>query len=204
MTWEFNQQVAKIYRMHVRQHIPNYERVISKSVDICKKFCDPNDAILDFGCATGETLEILHANSFNNLHGVDVSQSMLELCNTKIANFTLGNTIPAMPYKAVLANWVLHFNQNKLELLANISKNTEVLVLSDKTSELDLPLEFYHKFKMSRGVSEQEVREKTESLKGVMFINPEEWYLSSLRKVGFKEVYIVDADWCFTTFLAIK
>ena len=45
--------------------------------------------------------------------------------------------------------------------------------------------------------------EKQKQLENVMFINSADWYQQKLETLGFK-VTVMDADWCFTTFLCKK
>jgi tRNA (cmo5U34)-methyltransferase len=206
-SWVFNKEIAEIYKLHVRQHIPNYNQVIDKSINICQKFCSKDDPIIDVGCATGETLELFYKNGFRNLHGVDNSQDMLDKCNPKIAKLHYDTKLPNHIYKAVIANWVLHFIKDKELYLKTIYNNLDssgLLILSEKTADHDKVLNFYHDIKRKNGVSEYDITKKTESLKNIMFVCSVEWYLTTLKQVGFKQIDIIDADWCFTSFLCQK
>jgi tRNA (cmo5U34)-methyltransferase len=205
--WSFNKEVAEVYTLHVRQHIPNYDRVIDKSISICNRICSKQDSIIDVGCATGETLELFYNNGFRNLHGVDNSHDMLIKCNQNIAKFYNSSILPENTYKVVLANWVLHFIKDKELYLKNIYNNLDnsgFLILSEKTSNHNMLLDFYHDIKRQNGVSEDEIETKAQSLKDVMFICSVEWYLNILKQIGFKQIDIIDADWCFTSFLCQK
>lgn len=205
--WQFDANVAKTFVNHARQHIPNYDAVIDKSVDICKKLLSPESPIIDVGCATGETLRRLHGHEFNNLHGVDYSQAMLNYCNPNIAKYHHSDCFPDHAFDAVICNWTLHFIKNKQQYLEDIYQRLVqdgFLILSEKTSNDPLPIYFYHRFKSSQGVSEQDIQAKSQSLQEIMFINDVSWYLDVLANIGFKKVYIVDASYCFTTFLCLK
>ena len=46
------EQIVDNYNEHVTGHIPNYDRVIDKSINICKLYKN-NANILDFGSANG-------------------------------------------------------------------------------------------------------------------------------------------------------
>jgi 2-polyprenyl-3-methyl-5-hydroxy-6-metoxy-1,4-benzoquinol methylase len=76
MSWKFDNTIAKIFTEHARQHIPNYDLVIDKSIDLCNWHLKKDDSIIDVGSATGETLQRLHRDGFTNLTGVDASQDM--------------------------------------------------------------------------------------------------------------------------------
>jgi hypothetical protein len=53
-TWQFDQEVAKTFVDHAQKHIPDYDRVINKSVEVCQKLLLKDAAIIDVGCATGD------------------------------------------------------------------------------------------------------------------------------------------------------
>ena len=205
--WKFDNTIANIFESHAKQHIPNYDAVIDQCVDVCN-YLDKNTKIIDVGCAIGETLNRLQSHGFTNLHGVDNSWAMIEKCNTR-GPFHLhySDKFPDELYDVVLMNWTLHFIENKIEYLKSVYdglSDNGLLILSDKTSNDELPLKFYHQFKSRKGVSENEIREKAQSLVNVMFIHDVDWYLKTLRSIGFKEVYIINAYWCFTSFICTK
>jgi hypothetical protein len=37
-----------------------------------------------------------------------------------------------------------------------------------------------------------------------MYIDSVEWYLENLKKIGFTQVNIANASWCFTSFVCQK
>jgi len=209
-TWVFDQTVAESFEEHARQHIPNYDRIINQTVQVCNKlFKDPNSRIIDVGSATGETIRQLFKSGFHNLVGVESSISMLDkVKNLPIAHWIHSDKFPIEdgPYSAVCCNWTLHFIKDKIAYLTDIYAglvNGGVLILTDKTYNTGIELELYHDFKLSQGVSEDNIKSKADSVKDIMFIDSPEWYLTTLKDIGFK-VSIINADYCFTTFLAIK
>jgi len=206
MTWKFDSHIADIFVSHARAHIPNFDLVLEKSVEICQYTLPPTAKIVDVGCATGQTLTLLSQAGFNNLVGIDNSQDMLDHCDRQ---FTLVNSdiFPEIDCDAVLCNWTLHFIKNKLDYLQKIYNNLSpsgFLILSDKTSLEPLPIHFYHKYKSNRGVSQKEIADKALAVQDIMFIHSPEWYLNILKQVGFQQVHIFDASWCFTSFMARK
>ena len=205
--WIFDETVSNIYKTHVRQHIPNYDRVIDKSISVCQKLCNKNDSIIDVGCATGETLQRLHDSGFNNLTGVESSYDMLKQCDYNIAKYIHNDKFPEKTFDAVLCNWTLHFIENKKLYLEHIYRNLSesgFLILSDKTANQNTVLDFYHDTKRTNGVSEEDIIAKAASLNGVMYINSVEWYLDTLKDIGFSQVNVFDADWCFASFFCQK
>ena len=207
MTWKFDRGVAETFVAHARQHIPNYDSVIDKSVEICKYALPTNARIIDVGCATGETLRRLHSAGFTDLHGVDASADMLAYCDPSIAKYYHSEQLPADKFDAVICNWTLHFVKDKVQYLSAIQQSLSpggFLILSDKTSLDTLPIHFYHELKRQNGVSETAIAEKARSVETVMHIDDAKWYLDTLKSLNFGKTHIIDANWCFTSFLCFK
>lgn len=206
MTWQFNEQVARIFKTHAVQHIPNYNQVIEQCVSICKKK-GTSAKIIDVGCAVGETLIQLHQAGFDNIHGVDNSQSMLDECPTDIATLYCSESLPPGPYDIILMNWTLHFIKNKESYLQDIYNNLNtsgIVIISEKTSLDPLAISFYHDYKRSNGVSNSDIEQKEIAVKDIMYIDELEWYQNTFKKLGFSNIHIINAHWCFTTFACVK
>jgi trans-aconitate methyltransferase len=204
MTWKFDKQVAGIYHHHVRQHIPNYDAVINQSIDCCIDFCNSNDSIVDFGCATGYTLQRLTDAGFTNLLGVDSSQDMINVCDTNIAKYS--TKLPEQKFKTIIANWVLHFNENKTDIINQMGTSIDngFVFISDKMITTDYVSKKYHQWKYSQGVSWEDIKRKEQALQGVMFIHPVEWYIETLKQAGFYQIEVIDAKLGFVSLLAFK
>jgi ubiquinone/menaquinone biosynthesis C-methylase UbiE len=207
MTWKFDSEVASMFVDHARKHIPNYDLTIDKTVDICRYLLKNNSTIIDVGSATGETLQRLYDSGFTNLFGIDCSLDMIKKSNPLIATYIHSNNFPTMKFDAVIINWTLHFIKHKKEYLQEVYKSLSdngIVILTDKTSQDPIPLHFYHQLKSQNGVSDIDIAKKANSIKDIMFINNVEWYLQTLNNLGFCKVYVIDADWCFTSFLCVK
>ena len=207
MSWEFDQEVARSFPAHARSHIPNYESVIEQCVALCKAY-GKDAAIIDVGVATGETISQLSSAGFMNLFGVDNSQPMLDECTKGISTLMHSDTFPdSHDFDVVLMNWTLHFIQKKEAYLQDIFRGLKsggTLVLSEKVSNAEFPRSFYDEFKRQNGLTEEEIARKSKSLKGVMHIDDIPWYFRTLSDIGFQEIYLVNAFWCFATFVCIK
>jgi tRNA (cmo5U34)-methyltransferase len=206
MTWKFDKNIARIFNSHAVQHIPNYNQVINQCVDICNMY-DKSIKIIDIGCAVGETLIRLHNNGFKNLHGVDNSQAMLDSCPKDIAKFYCSDQLPDGLYDVIIMNWTLHFIKDKLLYLEDIYNKLNTggtFVISEKISLDPVAVSFYHDFKRKQGVSNADILAKEASIKDIMYIDNVEWYQRELTKIGFSNIHIVNAFWCFATFVCVK
>ena len=204
--WRFDENIAPVFVEHARQHIPNYEAVTDKCARYCTLNLGKDAKIIDVGCATGHTLKKLHQQGFTNLHGVDNSEHMIEYAPKEIATYVLSNNFPKDQYEMILCNWTLHFIENKENYLQSMSDSLTdggTMILSDKTSKDTEMIKMYHDNKLKLGVTKEVIEEKQKQLENVMFINSAEWYHKKLSELGFT-VTVMDADWCFTTFLCKK
>ena len=202
--WTFDNKVAEIFPAHARQHIPNYDKVIQKTLDICADY-SADSAIVDVGCAVGETLVKLHHSGFTNLYGVDNSQSMLDRCPKNIgAEYILSDNFNIdLKFDVIIINWTLHFIKDKRNYLEQVREQLTpggTLILSDKTAQDPYALKHYHNIKRHNGVSEAEIVAKHQSLENVMHIENVQWYLTAFEMLGLT-THIFDADWCFTSFV---
>jgi tRNA (cmo5U34)-methyltransferase len=206
-SWKFDNSIASVFVDHARQHIPNYDSVIDKSVSLCNWYLEEDSTIIDVGCATGETLRRLHQAGFTSLTGVESSDAMLQHCDRNIARLIHSDKFPNEIFDAVLCNWTLHFIEDKEKYLIDIHRNLKddgLLILSEKTSLDSIAISQYHRWKISQGVTLAQVEAKEAAIKDIMYIKDPKWYLDTLTWIGFKNIQIIDASWCFTTFMCIK
>jgi len=201
-SWIFDKSVAERFQNEADTNIPSYHTVIDKCLQFANKYLQKNDKIIDVGSALGYTMGKFIDSGFTNVFGVDNSPAMNEgnkypvICSDKL---------PEDRYNLVLMNWTLHFIQDKITYLNDIYNKLDngYLILTDKTSQSEIVKDLYYDFKRSKGVSDTYIKEKEKSLVGVMHSLPVDWYLKSLRDIGFK-VDILHSDMGFTTFLCRK
>lgn len=206
--WKFDANVAKVFAQHANQHISHYQQVLNKTLDICNAVAEKESPIVDFGCATGATLELLYNNNFRNLYGIDNSRDMLNLCPANIAKLQCTDQLQFADnfFKVIICNWTLHFIKDKASKLQEFTRQLQpggVLIISEKVSLDPIIISLYHQMKRLRGVSEQEIAEKAKSIKDVMFINDVSWYLKLFEQLNLT-AHVIDADYAFATFMCVK
>lgn len=207
--WQFDDAVADRFEREARSHIPNYESVVEKCIALAHgAFPEKRARIIDVGSATGYTLDRLKAAGFSDIHGVESSRAMYDRSRLK-ERVLLSETFPKAhgPFDMVLANWTLHFIGEREAYLRDVYDGMSpdgMLVLTDKMLTSKLVHDRYHDFKRSQGVSDEEIRRKEESLVDVLVPHPIEWYAETLRGIGFRDIAVIDAHWCFATLVASK
>ena len=183
--WRFDKKVAKIFDDHAPRHIPDYDYIINSITSIIKNKIDVNDKILEIGCATGKTVKKLFYNGFKNITATDCSQDMLNACPLGLADYIKTDKVPKDRFKLILANWIIQFNQNKKDVIEDMIAALEqggIAIISEKTT--DTPKDLYYIWKKQQGVSEQEILEKEQSLKGVLFLNAPVWYEKLFKELN--------------------
>lgn len=208
--WKFDGAVANHFDNIARRHIPNYEKVIDKCVHIAgTAFAgDKHVKIIDVGSATGYTMHRFISEGYTQVWGVEASPHMKER-SMHPDNVILSDTFPARygPFDMVLANWTLHFVPDREAYIKSIFESMTdrgVCIISDKMRTSPFLVNRYHDFKRSQGVSDEEIAEKARLITGVLVPFPLEWYIQTLRAVGFSNVEVFDADWCFASILCVK
>lgn len=208
-TWSFeNKSVVDNFQTIAESNIPNYRSVIQKCIQIAQRFLIPNALIVDVGCARGATLEALYNHGFTNLAGVDCSKAMIAKSFSQ-AKLIVSKTYPAelTSVDMVLANWTLHFVSERRKYLQDIYHSLRpggIFVLTEKISAPAALKDLYHDFKRESGMSENEIREKENAIKGILVPYSIDWYLGVLAGLGFKDISIIDAHFSFVTFYAEK
>ena len=203
--WVFDNSVAERFQHEAETNIPSYHLVIDKCLLFANKYLQKTDKVIDVGSALGYTISKFINAGFTNVMGVDNSTAMIDksmhkqlvLCDDKL---------PKYKYKLIMMNWTLHFVTDKTSYLTDIYNSLEdngYLILSDKCLQSDIVKDMYYDFKRSHGVSEEYIKQKEQNLIGVMHSVPIDWYLKTLRELGFA-VDIIHADFGFITFLCKK
>lgn len=205
--WEFDDSVATRFQEEAESNIPDYERVIDMCVNIANRRCTKDSIIVDIGSALGHTIETFNNNGYQHVYGVESSQAMINNSKQR-AYIKLSDTFPTEWHPDfVMANWTLHFVNERKQYIQDVYNSMTIdgtFILSDKTPQSDDIKELYYDFKRSNGVSDEYIYEKEQKLKGYMNLLPVEWYLDSLKEVGFKNIQIINSRLGFVTFYATK
>jgi hypothetical protein len=107
----------------------------------------------------------------------------------------------------VLANWTLHFIRERDEYLADVFAHMReggILILTDKMQASPFVHDRYHDFKRAQGLTEEQIQKKQAAIEGVLVPYSLEWYLDTLKEIGFREATIIDGSWGFVSLLCFK
>jgi SAM-dependent methyltransferase len=207
--WTFDSYVADHFSEIAHKHIPDYEETIQASLDLIEESAFNDPKIIDVGCATGETLRQLQEAGYDSIYGLDHSPYMLEKIKLDEVELILSEIFPVSkgPFDAVIANWTIHFiedRRNYLEYIFTSLSTSGFLILTEKTTMSPMLNKQYHQFRSNMGLTDEEIDKGEMQLKGVLNPKSVGWYMRILNEIGFDIVDIVRAKHGFVTFLAVK
>jgi trans-aconitate methyltransferase len=151
-------------------------------------------------------MDQFHRAGYTQVYGVESSEAMRarSLYQDRV---TLSSSLPQGPWDVVLANWTLHFIEDRLSYLARIYQELAeggLLILSDKMQYTPLLEQLYWAFKRDQGVSLEEIQDKARAIQGLLTVKSLSWYMDSLADLGFKDIQVVNSRLMFHTVMAVK
>lgn len=205
--WTFDAGVADRFQKEAETHIPDYQKVIDLSIDLLETHFNSKEIkVIDVGSALGHTIECLLYRGFHNVKGVDKSHDMIS--RSKFSDrITHSENFLEEKFHAVIINWTLHFIDDKESYLKNVYESLSengVLIITDKMNQSEIIKKQYYDWKISNGVTEEQIKEKEKKLVGVMLLEDLDWYLSTIKLVGFRSVNLVNSRFNFNTLYCIK
>lgn len=208
--WTFDAKVAANFDSIAQSQIPNYDGVIGRCIELARtQFAQkPNAKIIDVGSARGRTVTRLIDAGFTNVWGVESSKDMAA-ASAHPDRIIISDRFPVdqAPFDMVIANWTLHFIPTRADYMHDIFKTLSsggMFVLSDRMLGSETSYQRYLDFKRSKGVSEADIKAKEAALVGVLEPRPLAWYQSTLQSIGFTDIEVIDAAWCFNTIMCRK
>lgn len=204
--WEFDDNVANRFQEEAVNNIPDYERVIDMCVELAKSKVASDAVVVDIGSALGHTIDKFLNKGFSTVYGIENSDAMISKSKHQ-DKIIRSDKFPELKSDFVMANWTLHFVVERKEYLQSIYNNMNdngVLIVSDKTAQTPEVKELYYDFKRDNGLTNEYIYEKEKKLQGYMHAYPVEWYLDSLKEIGFKNIQIINSRYGFVTIYCEK
>lgn len=207
--WVFDLEVAKRFKQEALNNIPDYIKTINLTKQLIKDtFDDWEDAhILDIGSALGFTVKELLNDGFIEVYGLEKSPDMVSMSDCKERIILSDNLENLFKYNVIIANWTLHFIQEREEFIQSIYDHLHrdgLFILSEKMDSDDATKQHYIDFKIERGMTKEEIAIKNSRLENVLTTKPLSWYLEILHKVGFTHIEIINSRLMFKTIICRK
>jgi tRNA (cmo5U34)-methyltransferase len=221
--WSFS-GIEKSFEDHISTSVPMYNEAHEIALNISDFFLREDSKVLDIGCSTGLFLKKLFLRTKKKnlkLIGVDNTSSMIKFCkkkNSKKIKFFCQDYLQfkksKLKYNFISAFFTLSFvPPPKRQIFIN-KIFTELnwggaFVLFEKIRGPDARFQdifnlTYQDFKLSKGLSEEEIVNKSRSLKGIMEPFSDSGNLALLKRAGFSDITGIFQWMCFKGYLVIK
>lgn len=214
--WSFD-DIGEPFDEHVRKHLPGYEMIQSLAVSTAMWNLTRGANVLDVGCSTGATLELLHKRSpwdFFSL-GIDVEEGMIAKAHKRSPrSMFICDDIRTVPFKdgqrfdVVLALFAFQFipQRDRLAALDRVVAQLApggLMILAEKcdartAKAADLWQGIYSDWKLSNGIDPDEVLAKWASLRGQLV----PWPASAYESWASTRDLIGDVLWAWGPFRA--
>lgn len=222
--WSFGGSVPEKFDSHVSRSVPQYRQGHEIIVSLSDFFIRPGSTVYELGCSTAELIkQIAEANSDRNVSfiGLEVEPAMVEAAKQKTADLPGVEIreadileVELEPADLIVSYYTIQFVQPRVrQLLFDKIYNSlnwgggfllfEKVRASDARFQ-DMMSSLYVDFKLQQGFSEQEIVNKSRSLKGVLEPFSTQGNIDLMRRAGFVDIMTVFKHLCFEGFLAIK
>jgi len=222
--WSFGGSVPETFDNHVGRSVPQYRQGHEIVVALSDFFIRPGSRVYELGCSTGElTRKMAEANSDRHVSfiGLEIEPAMVEAAKRKTSNLPRveireADIIDAElePTDLIVAYYTIQFVQPAIrQLLFDKIFNSlnwgggfllfEKVRASDARFQ-DMMSSLYVDFKLQQGFTEQEIVNKSRSLKGILEPFSTQGNIDLMQRAGFVDIMTVFKHLCFEGFLAIK
>jgi tRNA (cmo5U34)-methyltransferase len=222
-SWSFS-GIEKSFENHISTSVPMYNEAHEIALNISDFFLKDDSKVLDIGCSTGlflKKLSLRAKNKNSKLVGVDNISSMIKFCkkkNPKKIKFFCKDYLKfkqsKVKYNFISAFFTLQFvpPPQRQIFINKIFKELNwggAFVLFEKIRGPDARFQdifslTYQDFKLSKGLSEEEIVNKSRSLKGIMEPFSDSGNIALLKRAGFTDITGIFQWMCFKGYLVIK
>jgi len=222
--WVFDEQIAKDFEEHVRNHTPFYDEVHRMVVELSKWFISKDGVVCDVGTSTGEAICNM-SKSFSELdltfYAIDPSAAMIRKACARCGHVNHITFVqrPAEEFDFPRCNLVIclytlqfipkHKRQGIVDSIYAALVYGGGFILAEKVrvrpSQIDEWFVKHHEeMKRRKGVQEDEIVAKRRSLRGVLEPITVEGNVRMLEKAGFLKWSCFFRWYNFMGIIAIK
>ena len=225
--FEFNAEVAGVFKDMLHRSIPSYPSTIETIESLTQQYIQPGSNCYDLGCSLGAaTLAIEKGINVKGckIFAVDNSQPMINKCQSNINNEVTHVPIEIINddilnidinnASVVIMNYTLQFiDKNKRQLMidkiySGLRKGGLFLLSEKITNEneiiRDQLIKLHHDFKYKNSYSRFEINQKKAALEEVLVCDDSPTHYSRFKKAGFINFGLWMQHFNFVSYIAIK
>ena len=221
--FEFDKSVASVFDDMIDRSVPFYKENLNLCANLIKKLSKNDAKICDLGCSSANLLlKLYELNNDFLLSGVDNSDAMLDLANSKTkafgANikFHKSNLYDFDFFRndIFISNYTLQFirppkRQALVDKIYNFLNEGGFFIMSEKIIYEDAVfskniIQIYEDYKEKQGYSKIEISLKRQALENVLVPYSEKENIAMLENSGFKNINTIFKWANFQTFIAFK
>ena len=222
-SWSF-EGISENFEDHARRSIPLYDTGHDLVLKYSDFFCINNQTIIDIGCSTGLLLNKLAKRHVSKVDlkfiGIEAIEDMAEFASKAISDqrvSIINDRVESLNFdksNLIISYYTMQFISPSIrqKVLDSIYQRLEwggAFILFEKVRACDARFQDYANqtymdFKIDNKFNEDEIINKSRSLKGVMEPFSTQGNLDMMSRAGFKDVISIFKWVCFEGFLAIK
>ena len=224
-SWTFGGNVAKKFNFHISKSVPYYNEGHDLVANLSDFFLKNNSVFYDVGSSTGTMLNkiaLRHKLKKVNMYGIETVPEMIKEAkknknktNSKINYLNKDiNKIKLKKSDLILSYYTIQFIPPKYRqiIIDKIFKSLNwggAFIFFEKIRASDARFQdiyslMYNDFKLKNGLTENEIVNKSRSLKGVLEPFSNKGNKDLLKRSGFKDVITIFHWLCFKGYLCIK
>ena len=218
--WEFDESVTRVFDDMLARSVPQYEVMRRSCFDIACRYVREGTDIVDLGCSRGEAMAPLvdKYGTRNRFIGVETSKPMLDAVRERykdhinsgivdILDIDLREGFPPARASVTLSILTLQFIpvEHRPRVVGDIYESPITggclmlveKILGDTDSLDEVMVELCYDMRRENGYTDEEIRRKALSLKGVLVPITAKSDEELLRSAGFRDV---DCFWRWMNF----
>jgi len=214
---------------HLLRSVPGYPIVQRMIVEMSDWFIMPNSKIYDLGCSTGTTINELYFHHMKNenpkyprFYGYDFSQEMINAARQKLKLFMNVNLmVKDLNYGVDISDasfvtmlYTLQFVKPAIrptvikQIYDGLHDNGALVIVEKVVGNNpkfdEMWIELYGDFKLKNGLSLENVKAKSDSLRGVLTSYSHDKNLQLLEDAGFDDIDVFFKWYNFIGMIAVK
>lgn len=223
--WKFSGNMVKNFRNHIHRSVPFYEEGQNLIIKLSDFFVKRDSICYDLGCSLGDLLIKLVGHNTSKpqvkWYGLDCEPDMIRAAKKNLKGYKKVylktadvNGYAFQKADMIIAYYCVQFIHPKVrqELISRIYESLEwggAFIWFEKVRApdarfQDMMTHLYTDFKLGQGYSEDQIIEKSRSLKGILEPFSTFGNMALLKRAGFVDIMTVFKYVCFEGYLAIK